>query len=396
LTLPRGGPHRSIRATTAFGAVVAMLAVGVGGDLASAQTKGSGGVGTPDPPQLLDATCMDGCAGLRTASVGSKIVLSGRSLAAITEVSFSRDGGGRVSVQPDSATPDQVVAKVPGKASSGAPRVADSYGQSADSPQQIEIVSPNQTAPSGPFRLQQASVTSPTVFYAGKKKAQVQFVFNGDNAQDVRVDVVNRDSGQVVRSMVVPDVTPGQPATARWNGLGSGRDVAPNGNYKFTIAPVSGGQGEDGDGATDFSFYGFKFPIPQGKHTYGDGVGAARGGGRVHQGQDVLADCGLPLVAVRAGTIQAEGYDGAGGGNYLVLDAKNDEHDYVYMHLRDAPLVKTGEKVKTGQKVGYVGDTGDATACHLHFEMWSAPGYYEGGDYMPEVTRYLKKWDSWS
>jgi murein DD-endopeptidase MepM/ murein hydrolase activator NlpD len=43
-----------------------------------------------------------------------------------------------------------------------------------------------------------------------------------------------------------------------------------------------------------------------------------------------------------------------------------------------------------------VGATGDATGCHLHFEEWSSPGWYEGGSFMKAVTRHLKKWDSWS
>ena len=65
-------------------------------------------------------------------------------------------------------------------------------------------------------------------------------------------------------------------------------------------------------------------------------------------------------------------------GRYVVLHDAHSGADYVYMHL-SAVNVATGDRVAGGEKVGEVGETGDATACHLHFEEWTAPGWYAGG-----------------
>jgi murein DD-endopeptidase MepM/ murein hydrolase activator NlpD len=66
--------------------------------------------------------------------------------------------------------------------------------------------------------------------------------------------------------------------------------------------------------------------------------------------------------------------------------------DYVYMHLASAPLVDKGDRVRTGQLIGYVGDTGAASGCHLHFEMWKAPGWYSGGSPFNPLASLLA-WD---
>jgi murein DD-endopeptidase MepM/ murein hydrolase activator NlpD len=128
------------------------------------------------------------------------------------------------------------------------------------------------------------------------------------------------------------------------------------------------------------------FPV-QGAHTFGDGFGA-RGG--EHQGIDILARCGLTVVAAASGTVRRNAKQSRAG-NYVVLRDEATGEDHVYMHLRRRSPLQPGARVAAGAPVGEVGETGNATACHLHFEIWTAPGYYTGGrprDPLPDLRAW--------
>jgi murein DD-endopeptidase MepM/ murein hydrolase activator NlpD len=132
---------------------------------------------------------------------------------------------------------------------------------------------------------------------------------------------------------------------------------------------------------------GMTFPIV-GEHRYGTATNHF-GGGRGHQGEDVFAACGTPLVALVDATVQHRADGHARAGNYLVLQGA-DGQSYAYMHLQAPALVAKGAKVRAGQRVGAIGDTGRASGCHLHFEQWTAPGWYTGGraiDPLPLLRR---------
>lgn len=115
------------------------------------------------------------------------------------------------------------------------------------------------------------------------------------------------------------------------------------------------------------------FPI-RGSYKFGTGA-AAFGGGRGHQGQDVFAKCGTPLVAAEGGTVLYKEFQSRAG-NYVVIDVAGAERDEAYMHLRTPAIVEKGDAVAAGQQVGEVGDTGRADGCHLHFELWD--GVWQG------------------
>jgi murein DD-endopeptidase MepM/ murein hydrolase activator NlpD len=176
-----------------------------------------------------------------------------------------------------------------------------------------------------------------------------------------------------------------------WNGRSAGK-AQPDGLYAFravaggAVAAQAGGTaaGEDA-----FSLYGHMFPV-RGRHEFGSGsagFGAGRTG-HTHQGHDVFARCGTPMVAARAGKVLYKGYHRLAG-YYLVIGGT--DQDYVYAHLRAPAIVSEGDRVYTGQDIGEVGDSGNAQGCHLHFELWSRPGWYRGGrpfDPLPQLQRW--------
>jgi murein DD-endopeptidase MepM/ murein hydrolase activator NlpD len=121
---------------------------------------------------------------------------------------------------------------------------------------------------------------------------------------------------------------------------------------------------------------GFVFPVG-GPARIGTETAQRFGGLRGHLGQDVFARCGTPVLAARGGVVRRATYEPAAG-NYAVVDAA-DGRSYVYMHLRGPARAGEGDAVVPGQRVGTVGRTGDADGCHLHFEVWTPPGWYSGG-----------------
>ena len=113
-----------------------------------------------------------------------------------------------------------------------------------------------------------------------------------------------------------------------------------------------------------------------GKVSYG-GFANRFGGGRGHDGHDVFADCGTPLVAAAAGRVVDAKYHGAAG-HYVVIETEQGRHHF-YAHLVREARVDVGDRVQAGDRLGAVGDSGNAWDCHLHFEIWTAPGWYRGG-----------------
>ena len=133
---------------------------------------------------------------------------------------------------------------------------------------------------------------------------------------------------------------------------------------------------------------GYAFPV-YGEHTFSDEWGAPRPGNTRHEGNDIFAKAGTPVVAVKDGRLRKVGTAPVPG-NRLWLDTKNGDQ-FFYAHLaafsRDA---RSGARVKAGQVLGFVGSTGDAekTPPHVHFEI------HPGGGKAVNPYPFLRAWDA--
>jgi murein DD-endopeptidase MepM/ murein hydrolase activator NlpD len=102
----------------------------------------------------------------------------------------------------------------------------------------------------------------------------------------------------------------------------------------------------------------------------GQGWGAPRDGGRRHQGIDLLAPAGTPLVAVTSGHISRLSNQDRGRGGISVWLRDTRGTAYYYAHNQHN-LVRPGQRVRAGQLVARVGSTGNARGGppHLHFQI---------------------------
>lgn len=111
------------------------------------------------------------------------------------------------------------------------------------------------------------------------------------------------------------------------------------------------------------------------KRQIADTWGAPRGTGRTHEGQDIFAPKGTPILSATNGYIYKIGENNLGGQTVSVISAGG--RVYYYAHLdRYPPGLEVGDRVTTRTVLGYVGTTGNAagTPPHLHFGIYTTTG----------------------
>jgi murein DD-endopeptidase MepM/ murein hydrolase activator NlpD len=234
--------------------------------------------------------------------------------------------------------------------------------------------------PSASPRLALFSLSSRTL------STTVKFRFRAPaRVRDVRVQLLAAKGSRVVRTVSLGTRRAGrtQSAPVSKNGLRAGAyrlRLTARGLRGTHVAAVTVPRPLSAP-VTPVPDVGHVFPV-RGTWTFG-GADARFGAGRsghTHQGQDVVAAQGTPVVAPAAGTVKAVRYQACCAGYYVVVTGTGEDRDYVFMHFAaGTTLVREGQAVRAGEQLGQVGATGDASGPHLHFEVWVGGGWYTGG-----------------
>jgi murein DD-endopeptidase MepM/ murein hydrolase activator NlpD len=377
---------------------------------AGAFANASGGAYASEPARITGASCIAACAPADAAKPGSVLRVRGKAMSDVTSIVFlgAKGNDDNLIARVSQARAESVDVAVPERAASGRLR-AVSRGGARSKPSRV-LVSVQRGSSSAALDVR---VVGRRVFYDAARPARVDLLARTPMA--LTVALVRVVDGATVRGWPVA-LAPGVVSSVLWDGRIDGAPQ-PAGRYEFRVfagapaaAPAPAAAADAGAAAAadvpvaaapavlataPFDLVDHKFPV-RGSHSYGEGQAAYGAGrdGHVHQGHDVFARCGTPLVAARGGVVKLNQSQSAAG-NYVVIDGEGTDVDYVYMHLRDRSPLAKGARVLTGQPIGHVGDTGDANGCHLHFELWSGPGWYTGGkpgDPLP----FLKAWDAYS
>lgn len=366
----------------------------------------SGGATYVAQPSVSQIACVKNCAAKKRIQGGSLAKITGKNLDGVTQIVFAGSGSKTAAkaaaVKTRSAT--ALVVPVPIDAQTGPVLAMASGGVESAPSKPVKILPPPppesqpQLSPAPGSSALDTAVSASKWFYGAQRGILYSYRLNAAAPADVTVNLVRESDGAIVQSWVQPQVTPGEVRTVRWTGV-SGGVVQPEGRYAFRATANLGSATVSSASADDpnrdaFDFYQHVFPV-RGRHNYGDAADAFGAGraGHIHQGQDVLANCGTKIEAAQGGTIIYSGFQSAAG-NYVVIHGL-DGTDNSYMHLAQPSPFSQGDKVYTGQQIGVVGDTGDATACHLHFEIWTAPGWYNGGHPIDPLPS-LQAWDAFS
>jgi murein DD-endopeptidase MepM/ murein hydrolase activator NlpD len=265
------------------------------------------------------------------------------------------------------------------------------------------------TPPRGGAPVARLSVVSPMT--TGRPQIRVRFSGAGNEGVTARVVVLRSPGNAVAGRIVLGSVPVGRTIAVPWRGrpLAAGEYVVrvhahdrwnrqlrrlarASGKTTLVVKAKPAAPAPAPAAPADPVAAGpTAFPVA-GPFTYGDGFGAARKG-YSHQGQDMAAARGTPVVAPTSGTVTATDYQASAAGEYVVMAADNG-YAYFYAHcIRGSTAVTAGQAVKAGGAICQVGSTGGSTSPHLHFEVWVGGWRVDAKSHPIDPLPLLKSWE---
>ena len=297
------------------------------------------GVKLRPAPTVGSWRCLSDCVDARQVHTGSVLRVRGLRLGRTFEVKFLGAEGPQddVATAPLERDRKRVDVRVPLGAVSG-PIVLADRDELGSAPTAAPLAIHPPVAPlamaAGP-RIE-VQTTARRAYVDAAEPAEVTYVVRGAPATAVTVDLVR--AGAVVKSWSVGAVAADTTQTLTWNGTIAGR-LAKAGRYAFRVTA------EGASGVRAVSARARRSRTrPRSSCSATSSRSAARtttastpprfGGGRGHQGHDVFAACGTPIVAARGGIVKFEQYHSRAG-HYIVVDGAHTGTDYAYMHMRE-------------------------------------------------------------
>jgi murein DD-endopeptidase MepM/ murein hydrolase activator NlpD len=239
------------------------------------------------------------------------------------------------------------------------------------------------------FRLQESQVKPGELLFDGERPVRLRYRFRANRSIDLRISVVGSKRGNTVAVFRNRDAEPGARLKQSWDGVTRRGTAAKDGRYEFRVGPP----GRTDRFAGSFRLHGHVFPVdgPHGDRGPIGDFGAPRSGGRTHEGFDITGACGTRLQLARGGEVARAGYDPVLYGYFVLVNGRKTDESYFYSHLIAPSPLRKGERVRSGERVGAIGQTGNAagTPCHLHFEL-------RKHDKPVDPEPDLRDWDGWS
>jgi murein DD-endopeptidase MepM/ murein hydrolase activator NlpD len=134
------------------------------------------------------------------------------------------------------------------------------------------------------------------------------------------------------------------------------------------------------------------FPV-YGATTFYDSYGAAGTGDTYHHGDDLFGELGQPILAAANGSLFSLGWDRAAGNRLWLRDHQGNLFYYANL-AAFSTKARNGARVRAGDVIGFMGNTGTAegSSTHVHFEVYPVSLIYLGYDGAVDPTTYLQSW----